>query len=261
MIAGWLSRMLRNGKPAAAYKSRPDDVYLVAYPKSGSTWLRFMLGNYLSGGKCDFTNAHLLMPDVHFNPAQVDRLADPRIIKSHYPFTPGYGRVIYLARDGRDVAVSYYFHHIKHHLVSADTCFGDFLRQFNTGSLDSYSAWGEHVNSWLDQHTGGLLLIRYEDLVADPVSVLKSVVKFVGLRCENKLIELSVERSSFKRMRELEEIQHNDFACLAGSRTDIRHVRRGQIGNWREHFDAETHQAFHQRHGEALSRLRYPLDF
>ena len=91
-----------------------NDVFLISYPKSGSTWIRFMLGNYFSGNKCDFTNYHLLVPDLHRN---IDCLKTtkqkPRYLKSHQYFSPQFENVVYIVRDGRDVAVSYYYHSKK----------------------------------------------------------------------------------------------------------------------------------------------------
>ena len=45
----------------------PDDVFIVSYPKSGSTWLRFLIGNYLSENQCRFSNVQTFVPDVPYD--------------------------------------------------------------------------------------------------------------------------------------------------------------------------------------------------
>ena len=89
-----------------------DDIFLVSYPKSGNTWLRFLLAYCLfdiEPGRVNFHNIENFIPDMYVNWPNRN-LARPRIIKSHEKFTKNYPRVIYLYRDGRDVMVSYYYH-------------------------------------------------------------------------------------------------------------------------------------------------------
>src|SRR5215470_5689419 len=93
----------------------PDDVFLVSYPRSGNTWTRFLLGNLIYQHEpVTFSNVESRIPEIYFNPDRaMRRLPRPRILKSHECFQPQYRRVIYIVRDPRDVAVSYYHHNVK----------------------------------------------------------------------------------------------------------------------------------------------------
>src|SRR5581483_9049836 len=86
----------------------PDDVFIVSYLRSGSTWSRFLLGNLVhENHTVTFANLDRFVPSIVAVPDHRLRKL-PRVIKSHECFDPRYPRVIYMVRDPRDVAVSFY---------------------------------------------------------------------------------------------------------------------------------------------------------
>ena len=99
-------RRLAPGRDAAVY---PDDVFLVSYPKSGNTWMRFLVGNLVfPNDPITFANVERRVPSIYGMSGRKLRLVPrPRYIKSHEPFHSKYQNVIYVVRDPRDVAVSY----------------------------------------------------------------------------------------------------------------------------------------------------------
>ncbi len=77
------------------FNIKSSDIFLVSYPKSGNTWLRFLLGNYISTDIVDFTKSSLVIPDIDANPEQINLLkTTPRFIKSHFTYTADYPNVI-----------------------------------------------------------------------------------------------------------------------------------------------------------------------
>ena len=235
----------------------PDDVFLVSYPKSGNTWLRFLIGNYISGNKCDFRNSHLLVPDVHSNPDDCKNISRPRIIKSHFTYTQSYPRVIYIVRDGRDVAVSYFYHQKKYRKIDKNMNFAMFLNKFNDGTTDNFGKWGDHVNSWLDSKKEGILMIRYEELLDRTADKLSAILSFCGLAVNPLNVELAVANSSFSTMRQAEKLQQKGNKYFDGSNKSIAFVREGKKGQWENYFNDDMLTEFMSNHGLALKRLGY----
>lgn len=129
-------------------KVRPTDRFIVSYPKSGNTWMRFLVENLLSNEPVNFLNVEYAVPDMNTDKF-LRALPSPRYIKSHEPFDPRYNKVVYIVRDGRDVAVSYYYH-LKI-WKNMDLDFSVYLKKFLTGRLNNYGSWRDHVHSWIQQ--------------------------------------------------------------------------------------------------------------
>ncbi len=238
-----------------------DDVLIVSYPKSGSTWLRFLIANYLTHNKCTFLNHHELIPDIHDSMELVYRARKPRIIKSHLPFTPSYKKVIYLVRDGRDVAVSYYYHLKKYGKLEKTVEFSEYLNLFNLGNCyDEFGSWEAHIHSWLDcglASSEDFLLIRYEDVKHDTVNSFTKVLKFLNLDIDQERVEKAIHASSLENMKELENQQQDLGKHLKFSDKSIKFVRNGATGDWHNLFSKSDLDIFLAKHGDALKRLDY----
>ena len=117
-----------------------NDVFLVSYPKSGNTWMRFLLANYINGGKVDLSLANRIIPDIHYNPQDIVESLNPRFIKTHNSYREEYKRVVYIVRDGRDVAVSYFFHLKKFKMLPPEIAFSNYLSSFIEGKLDPFGS-------------------------------------------------------------------------------------------------------------------------
>lgn len=248
----------KNKFPFAIHES---DVFLVSYPKSGNTWMRFLVGNYLSKGKMDFSNGHIYMPDIHYNPEQIDKIDfRPRFIKSHFDFRPEYKNVIYLVRDGREVAVSLFYFLIKMKAIPSEIEFSDYLENYFFTGKTPYGHWNKHVFSWLrDNKADNLILVKYEDLLADTINEFEKIIKFSGLHLDKENLKSSVERSSFNSMKKDEEQNAKTLKELGHNTADSKYriIREGKINSWQEKFTDAESRKFSDLYGDALEFLGY----
>ena len=215
----------------------PDDVFLVSYPKSGNTWLRFLIANliYLDRTNVSFSNIEKLVPDIYkHRDRDLLLLPAPRIMKSHECLDSRYPKVIYLVRDPRDVAVSYYHYLIKIQKINENYPIDLWIKPFIKGKfIPQFGTWSENVESWLSvkNNTKNLLLMKYEDMLNDIFTEISNIASFLGLSKNDDYISKAIELSSAEYMRKLEK--QTGWQPQQGSRKDKTFVRSANSGNWK----------------------------
>ncbi len=248
----------------------PDDIFLVSYPRSGNTWTRFLLGNLIyQDDPITFSTIESRIPEIYFNQDRYLRsLPRPRVLKSHECFQPHYPRVIYVVRDPRDVAISYYHHNVKARNIPDEYPLRRFVPRFVAGEFDRrFGSWRDNVLSWTALRVGdpNFLMIRYEDMKANPASVLENVVTFLE-RCSfrkfdssTKALQRAIDLSSPERMRSLEKQESDRWILTKGTRRDKPFVRSATAGNWKSQLDEESVAKIESSWGDLMRSLGYEL--
>lgn len=248
----------------------PDDVFLVSYPRSGNTWARFLISNLVfQNDPTTFANVEARIPEIYFNPDHVmRRLPRPRILKSHECFQPHYPRIIYIVRDPRDVAISFYHHNVKWRNISDDYPMEEFVPRFMAAEFDTkWGSWSDHVLSWLSMRQGrsDFLFLRYEDMKQDPTAALKQIGTFLQ-GCSFRDIDLTeaklaraVELSSPERMRQLEKEQAGKWVLTKQTRSDKPFVRTATAGGWKSVLSTHSVNQIESGWGEMMRNLGYQL--
>ena len=237
------------------YEGSPDDLFIVTYPKSGTTWLQMILYQLTTDGAMDF--AHIDEVSPHLEETMVPRgrkISDlpgtPRVVKSHLHYRDipkGPGRYIYCTRNGLDVAVSY-FHHSRSYFPPHDRVpMDEFFRRFMAGRVP-YGSWFEHVAGWLrNEDRLDVLFVHYEELSADLEAGVKRIAEFCGITIDPAELPRILERSSFAFMREHEARFSLDRRMLPKPvEAPPGFIRRGKVGGWREELDAKSAREFQE---------------
>lgn len=202
--------------------------------------------------------------------ALAQRVREPLYLKIHDArVDPGNGielippeataGAIYLLRNPLDVAVSW-----AHHSGSAPAVAGAVLDQSLLSVSDGEDRslpqlrqvlgdWSEHVRSWVDHAAFPVLVLRYEDLLTDPLGSFGRAVRFLRLDCTHEQLAQAIEQARFDRLQALEAA--DGFAerpFLAET-----FFRRGKAGGWRDELPPEAVQRIIARHGEVMRHHGY----
>lgn len=194
----------------------PSDVILATFPKSGSTWISYLLHQIRSGGDQDFTDIKDEVIDItpgHWDPAEnpfeIPQRFAPRTFKTHgrYPLAPKGGKFIYVARNPRDSLWSLYqFIHdlfgIEQRVPLADFFQQYYVERFGSGH-DISNVW-DHFLSWHPhRNDANVLWLHYEDLLEARPTCLAAIARFMGVDLDGPQLELVLERSAMDAMRRL----------------------------------------------------------
>ncbi|MBN2043998.1 MAG: sulfotransferase domain-containing protein [Anaerolineales bacterium] len=246
---------------ALNFGSEANQYFLVSYPKSGNTWVRFLLANLLAAENesLDLRNIGNFVPDIHVK-SQFRMIYEKntefscleyQFIKTHYPYQDHFSdkNIILLVRDGRDVITSY-FHYLNSRRSDPIS-----LPEIITGkSIDGFGLWSDHVTGWFKGKARKKVVIRYEDLKRNPHSAIKNLADELEWQLSDKQIKRAVDNSTFDKLA-AKEIKIGGIN--PSPKDDIRFFRKGQVGDWANTFSEENLQLFWDYHREGMDLFNY----
>jgi hypothetical protein len=252
-------RVVRFLRGRALFRTRPSDVFVASYPRSGTTWLQQILLVLSHDGEREFQHVDDVAPWWERSlalgvrrAADFEALPSPRTFKTHLPhaWLPRGARYLYVRRDGRDVAVSYYHLHRSH--LSYEGSFEEFFERFLEGRVQ-YGSWFKHVAGWdARRERAGVKIVEYERLQSDLAGTMLELDQWLGSGRGVERVEQLAKLCSFEHMKARQERYDHATERRAGrGSADGRFIREGRAGAHREVLSPVQQEAF-----EAASRRR-----
>lgn len=271
-------------------------LWLASYPKSGNTWMRAFIENYLQnlphpvdinqliGSSTAEARADRYQPYVGdgkkttdlsiedicaIRPlvqADIARQASATVFVKTHNFLGEYkgfplhnssvtSGAIYMVRNPLDVAVSTanYFDYPIDEAIA-------YMAEDMTGTPNELanvpqviSSWSAHVQSWTGNPENRVLVLRYEDMLLNPLKEFRKVTSFLGLAKDPKRLKKAVGFSSFDQLK-AQEKKHGFGERHENARSFFR---RGRKNQWREKLTDRQVQRIVDDHGEQMARFKY----
>ena len=265
MLNCWYNNLFKRDhkKIDERFELNPNNYYLISFPKSGNTWVRFLLANALfdENHTIDFAKLGQYVPDlgrgrdksIIRDPNSAFNRASRKFVKTHSIYSPAFRKVIYIVRDGRDALTSYYYW--INARVENPVSLSDVIRA-NVPPPIPRGLWSDHVLGWIQGKCDKKLVVKYEDLLEDTEQELEKIFRFSGLKVERERMIISVIRSSFKNLRKIEEVK-GIFDGKIPAIEKVPFTRKGVVGGWKELFSEAEHKLFWKFHGEAMKIMKY----
>ncbi|XP_075743290.1 sulfotransferase 1C3-like [Rhipicephalus microplus] len=257
-------------RSAFRYEPREEDVFVVGFPKTGTTWLHFVLQRIVNhASETPAQSAATCLPNVAFlefaGGEKVEKLSRipglPLVIKTHLPFEKvrfsDKSRYVYVLRNPYDTCVSYYHQVQQKAQGCGDLTFDEFFEQFIDGWIHP-NDYFDHLASWFAHKARpNFLCIAYEHMKKDPRSGIQKIAAFLGKEISddavlNEIVQ-TVSPDIMKRAfaealsaRQQEKSvkgrppngASDDSSDGARKLKGGSLVRTATVGDWKNHFSA-----------------------
>ncbi|XP_029928314.1 amine sulfotransferase-like [Myripristis murdjan] len=250
---------------------RDTDVFVITYPKSGTIWLQQILRLIETRGDIP-DSANMMNSDCvpwielvgkvkEFITAPSPRL---RVTHLQYKFMPlalsqKKGKVIYVARNPKDVLVSYFYFHKLATMLETPENFSIFFEKFIRGDVFG-GCWFEHIKSWYSHKDDmNILFITYEEMVQNLHLVVKKISSFLGKDLTDQQQANVVKYSTFRNMKQIPQANYQLISDQLLDHQQGTFMRKGTIGDWKNHFTVAQSEKFDQVFQKEMKD--FPLSF
>lgn len=254
------------------------DVFINTYPKAGTTWMSEIVWQVFFDGKTDERKMHLRIPYLEYakddyncsTKEELDKFyvesPFPRVFKLHLPYHRmplGDRKIkpkfIYVIRTPKDVAVSYYFHYKGLGTYKFNRSWDEFFEMFFEGKVVDGS-WFDHVIGWWGHRDDpNILFLKYEDMKKNLFGAVEKVAKFLGKELSTEVIERIANQTTFRSMSEKNVTYIPASATTQG--TNMKFLRKGEVGDWRNYFTDEQNRRFDDLYEKKMAGTGLKLQF
>ena len=261
------------------FKFRDDDIVIATYAKSGTTWTQQIVRQILFGDSQDIAVAEaspwldLRIPPKEVKLPMVEAQSHRRFLKTHLPVDAlvfsARAKYLYIGRDGRDVAWSFYHHHVTANDVWYDALnntpglVGERIERTDLDVVayfrrwlerDGYPFWPlwENVRSWWAiRGLPNVMLIHFNELKADLPGSMRRIAAFLDVAIDEKSWDATVARCTFDHMR-AHAAEHAPLGGVFWEGGAGSFINKGTNGRWRDTLGPADVKAYEDR---ALAEL------
>jgi len=260
---------------------RSDDVWVVTFPKCGTTWTQEMV--WMITHDCDTEAAKeklqtrspfIEMPTLLQNtdkpsPMALDKVGQvpsPRVVKTHLPFylLPSHlvdtCKVVYVVRNPKDVIVSYFHHHkiINFHNFTGDI--DKFAEYFMNDEVYYAPFFGHILDGWAKKDHPNVLFLFYEDMKKNLRGEIEKVCAFLGKTLSEDQLQQLTKHLHFDSVSKNTAI--NFIESNKDKQEACKFVRKGKTGDWKNHFSPELNRRIEEWIEKSLdgSDLKFTME-
>jgi len=269
--------------------------WLASYPKSGNTWIRMFLNAFITKFPLNINSAYqhvqrdndmcmlqmmcptcveklsvgeffIYRPALLLNKLKISPTIDvcfkthnAKVVLNGFETIPTAlsKNAIYIIRDPRDVCIS-----LSHHLGMTIDQTIEFMNNPQQGLVDELHmtslvlSWSKHVETWtLINNNVPTLVVRFEDILDDPLKVFDQILIYFELTRNDNLEErlhFALEQSSFENLR----FQEDKVGFIEKGKNK-HFFRSGKAGQWKEHLTSMQSDKIKDDHKSVMEKFDY----
>ncbi|CAO2639477.1 Sulfotransferase 1 family member D1 [Lemmus lemmus] len=244
-----------------SFEARPDDLLISTYPKSGTTWISEILDLIYNNGdaeKCKRDAIYkrvpfmeLIIPGLSNGIKLLKNMQSPRLVKTHLPvqllpssFWKNDCKMVYVARNAKDVAVSYYYFYQMAKMHPEPGTWEEFLDKFMAGQV-GFGSWYDHVKGWWEKRKDyRILYLFYEDMKENPKEEIKKVASFLDKTLDEETLDKIIHHTSFEMMKDNPMVNYTHLPSSMMDHSKSPFMRKGTIGDWKNYFTVAQNERF-----------------
>uniref|UniRef100_UPI003AAB11BB sulfotransferase 6B1 n=1 Tax=Centroberyx gerrardi TaxID=166262 RepID=UPI003AAB11BB len=245
-------------KALESVEAREDDIMLVAYPKCGFNWMVGVLRKILAAAT-GMKQESRMPPLIEFFGPDVlqvmDRTPSPRFLGTHmHPdnipasFYTKKTKMLVIFRNPKDTLVSFYHFSNNNPVLPSGQSWESFYSQFLMGDVP-WGSYFDHALAWEKRiDDPNVMIVTYEELKQDLSEGVRQISSFFGFSLTEAQVQQVSEESTFTAMKESSAHSHGTLGNVV--------FRKGEVGDWRNHFTPEQSREMDQAFSKHLAGTR-----